>query len=581
MLQIALIATIVIPWIGALCVWGLGDHRPRLVQILAVGFAALAGLAALAMLPQASSEPAVRFQLGGVFGDFTLVPDGLGVLIAGVASVVGCLAIVFALDYMEHGHQLARFYALVLFFIGAMSGLGLSGSLLLTFLFWEITALCSYALISFHNDDPKAVTGGVKALIMTQVGGVGLLAGALLSIAYLGDGQISTFLSQAHTLPASVLGVMGFGFLLAAAAKSAQVPLHSWLPDAMEAPTPVTALIHAATMVNGGVYLLARFYPAFVEVPGWRVAVMIVGASSALLAGLMALAAMDIKRVLAYSTISQLGYMVYAVGSGSIFASQFHLLSHAIFKALLFLGAGAIITALDTRDLLKMGGLGKRMPFVRATFVIGSLGLVGLPIANGFFSKELILEGGLASGPFILYLVMLFSAGLTALYTVRLNWLVFAGESRGTAPAHDGQPAMRVSLAILSAATLTSAILAGGLGRLLAETLPFHHLEAHSTLEIVEEVFTAPATWIALCVIFVGGALWFARSYFTKVTRAGQPVLNAGLGFEWLNMQVVRGTQWLAARLQKTQTGQLNWNIAGLVGALTLLLLILMGGMFK
>ena len=186
----------------------------------------------------------------------------------------------------------------------------------------------------------------------------------MLIYAYLGDTQISTFLARAHSLPAGVLSLMAFGFLVAAAAKSAQVPLHSWLPDAMEAPTPVTALIHAATMVNAGVYLLARFYPAFEGVPGWRIAVTVVGLLSALLAGIMALAADDIKRVLAYSTVSQLGFMVYAVGTGSIFASQFHLLSHAIFKALLFLGAGAIITAVGTRDLHRMGGLGKKMPFV-------------------------------------------------------------------------------------------------------------------------------------------------------------------------------------------------------------------------
>ena len=226
--------------------------------------------------------------------------------------------------------------------------------------------------------------------------------------------------------PAGVLGLMAFGCLVAAAAKSAQVPFHSWLPDAMEAPTPVTALIHAATMVNAGVYLLARFYPAFQGVPGWCLAVMVVGAASALLAGLMAVAADDIKRVLAYSTISQLGFMVYAVGSGAIFASQFHLLSHAIFKALLFLSAGASITALGTRDLRQMGGLGKKMPFVQAVFVIGALGLVGLPIANGFFSKDLMLEGGLAGGPFWLISSCCLSVGITALYTLRLVWLVFA-----------------------------------------------------------------------------------------------------------------------------------------------------------
>ena len=188
---------------------------------------------------------------------------------------------------------------------------------------------------------------------------------------------------------------VAFGFLIAAAAKSAQFPFQTWLPDAMEAPTPISALIHAATMVNAGVYLLARFYPAFATVPYWREAVMAVGMISALLAAVMALVATDLKRVLAYSTVSQLGYMVYAVGAGGIFASQFHLLSHAVFKALLFLGAGAVIHAAGTRDMRQMGGLGKQMPVVRAVFVIGALALAGMPILNGFWSKELVLEAGL------------------------------------------------------------------------------------------------------------------------------------------------------------------------------------------
>ena len=177
-----------------------------------------------------------------------------------------------------HGEdQLGRYYFLVLFFIGAMTGLVLSGNLLFTFFFWEITALSSYGLISFYNDDPKAVTAGIKALIMTQVGGVGLLAGTLIAFANLGSLQITDLLSGAPALPAGALAWIAFSFLIAAAAKSAQFPFHTWLPDAMEAPTPVSALIHAATMVNAGIYLLARFYPAFESVPGWATCVLLVG----------------------------------------------------------------------------------------------------------------------------------------------------------------------------------------------------------------------------------------------------------------------------------------------------------------
>ena len=201
--------TIGLPWLGAACVWLVGDRKPHLLHRLAVVFAVLTGLAALGMLPFATSAAAVRIQAGGVFGEFTLVPDGLGVCIAGIAAVVGCLAVIFSVDYMKHHEeQLARYYALILFFIGAMAGVGLAGSLLLMFLFWEITALCSYALISFHNDDPKAVAGGIQALIMTQLGGVGLLAGSLLAYTYLGTTQISAFLAGAHTLPVHILSLI-------------------------------------------------------------------------------------------------------------------------------------------------------------------------------------------------------------------------------------------------------------------------------------------------------------------------------------------------------------------------------------
>ncbi|NUN51651.1 MAG: AtpZ/AtpI family protein, partial [Planctomycetaceae bacterium] len=350
--------------------------------------------------------------LAGVFGGIWL--DGKWGTDP-VATVVGSLAVIFSVDYMRGEASLGRYYALVLLFIGAMVGLALSGSLFLMFVFWEITALCSYALIAFYNDDPKAVAGGIRALIITQVGGLGLLAGALIAYAYLGDTQISTFLARADTLPAGMLAVMAFGALIAAAAKSAQVPFHTWLPGAMEAPTPVSALIHAATMVNAGVYLLARFYPAFEGVTGWKTAVVVIGLLSAFLAALMALVATDLKRVLAYSTISQLGYMVYAVGVGGVFASQFHLLSHAVFKALLFLAAGAVIHGVGTRDMRRMGGLRREMPFVRTVFVIGALALAGLPFFNGFWSKELVLEDGLHDGPVWAYAGMLIAAGITAL----------------------------------------------------------------------------------------------------------------------------------------------------------------------
>ena len=226
---------------------------------------------------------------------------------------------------------------------------------------------------------PKAVAGGIKALIITQVGGVGLLAGTLMAFTALGSFQISDLLANSSALPAALLAFIAFSFLIAAAAKSAQFPFHAWLPDAMEAPSPVSALIHAATMVNAGIYLLARFYPAFEFVPGWRTSVLLVGFISALIASLSALVATDLKRVLAYSTVSQLGYMVYAIGAGGVLASQFHLLNHAVFKALLFLAAGSVIHSVGHARYAAHGWPGRQMPFVRNVFIVGALALAGCP----------------------------------------------------------------------------------------------------------------------------------------------------------------------------------------------------------
>lgn len=581
MAAILILLTIGLPWLGAVLVWLARDSRPRLQNILAVGFSVAAGLAALALIPSTSSGTAIHLAAGGIFGDFTFVPDGLGVFLAVVATVIGSLAVIFSIDYMKGEAQLGRYYALVLAFIGAMAGLVLTGSLFLVFIFWEITALCSYALISFHNDDPKAVAGGIKALIITQLGGIGLLAGALLVYAHLGTYEISVLLEKAHLIPAGMLAWMAFGFLAAAAAKSAQFPFQTWLPDAMEAPTPVSALIHAATMVNAGVYLLARFYPAFEGVPGWKTAVIAVGAITALMAAVMALVSTDLKRVLAYSTVSQLGYMVYAIGAGGVFASQFHLLSHSIFKALLFLGAGAVIHAVGTRDMRQMGGVGKQMPRVRTVFVIGALALAGIPVLNGFWSKELVLETGLTHGPWLAYLVMLVGAGLTALYTFRCVWMVFYGEPRSHLHGHDAQTAMQIALVPLALGTLVSWLLAGPFAQLLAGSLPFHELEAHSTLEVLAEVITAPATYLALAVVALGLAAWIWRERLSGLASALQGLgkwAADSFGFESINRTVVSSTQRLAEWLRGSQTGYLGWNVAGILAGLIIILAILAWG---
>ncbi len=581
MAQWLILLTIGLPWLGALAAWLTRNEREHAQHALAVGFSVAAGLAALALIPHAGSGVALRIPIGGPFGDMTFVADGLGVFLAAIATVIGSLAVIFSVDYMRGDPQIGRYYSQVLLFIGAMAGLVLSNSLLFLFFFWEITALCSYALISYYSDDPKAVRAGIEALIMTQLGGVGLLGGALLTYATLGTYEIDAFLRGAGTLAPTTLAWMAFGFLAAAAAKSAQFPFQTWLPDAMEAPTPVSALIHAATMVNAGVYLLARFYPAFAPVPGWKTAVVAVGVISALITACMALVAPDLKRALAYSTVSQLGYMVYAVGVGGILASQLHLFSHAIFKALLFLGAGAVIHAVGTRDMRQMGALGRRMPFVRSVFVIGALALAGLPILNGFWSKELVLEAGIAGGPGWAVAGMVLGAGLTACYTFRMVWMVFYGEARSQLHAHDATPAMRISLWLLAAGTLTSWLLAGPFSHLLESTLPFHRLHALSTAGMVTEILEAPATWTALGVIALGLLAWWGRAGLAWLTGSldwlGEAASHS-FGFEWINRRVVAATRDTADALRVTQSGLLSWNVLGILGGLVVILILLAWG---
>ncbi len=568
---------IALPWLGAISVWLARNERAKLQHTLAVVFSVLTAISSLVLLIFASSEAVIRIPLGVSFGELTFVPDGLAASLTAIAAVVGSLAVIFSVDYMRDDAQLGRYYFLVLFFIGAMTGLVLSGNLLFTFFFWEITALCSYGLISFYNDDPKAVAGGIKALIITQVGGVGLLTGTLIAFANLNSFQISDLLKNASTIPVVPLSLIAFSFLIAAAAKSAQFPFHTWLPDAMEAPTPVSALIHAATMVNAGIYLLARFYPAFESVPAWKMSVLLVGLISALIAGLSALIATDLKRVLAYSTVSQLGYMVYAIGAGGVFASQFHLLSHAVFKALLFLAAGSVIHSVGTRNMRRMGALGKRMPFVRNVFIIGALALAGVPILNGFWSKELILEVGLEHSPIWAYGLMLLGAGLTAFYTFRMVWLVFFGKERDQLHVHPAGSAMKVALGILAAGTFITWLFFGGLNGLLSTTLPFHELERESLFGMVTAILSAPATWFALFIVATGFGISWVRARGFMLFGGGwlQPFVDTSFGFESVNNFVVQGVSKFAERLRATQTGELNWNILGIVSALLVVLVIL------
>jgi NADH-quinone oxidoreductase subunit L len=580
------------PWVGAILVWLVGDRRPRWQHALASAAGLSAAAAAIALLQPnlwgATTDVAFSLPFGPFIGDMTFVADSLAVYLAVIAATVGSLTIIFSIGYMAGAHQLGRYYMFVLAFIGAMCGLVFSGNLLFLFLFWEVTAFCSYALISFHNDDPKAVAAGIKALIITQIGGAGLLIGIIIASAYLPDLQISTFLTGASGLPAVVLAIAAFGFLLAAMAKSAQAPLHVWLPDAMEAPTPVSALIHAATMVNAGVYLLARFYPAFAEVPGWAVAVIVVGAVTALLAALLATVCDDLKRVLAYSTVSQLGYMVTAVGIGAIFESQFYLLNHALFKALLFLGAGAIIHELGTRDMRQMGGLWRRMSQVAVPFLIGAAALAGLPFFNSFWSKEILLETALEHFPRTVYPALALGAGLTALYAMRMCWMLFFAQPAGerTDERIHVSPFMLAPLVVLAVGASFPWLLAEPFAAWMQQTMPLHAAFILPDRPINSLISThtvlAFSTLIILSITAIG--LWLGWR-MTRPRPADSPGSGWSRGIDKIESffiestdAVAGATQNTAAVLQKTQTGQLNWNVAGIVLGLIALLLVLVIG---
>jgi NADH-quinone oxidoreductase subunit L len=308
-----------------------------------------------------------------------------------------------------------------------------------------------------------------------------------------------------------------------------------------------------------------------------------IGAITAILSAIMAATAYDLKRVLAYSTISQLAYMVYAVGVGDIFASQFHLLSHSLFKALLFLAAGAVIHSIGTRDMRLMGGLGRKMPFVRSMFIIGALALAGIPFFNGFWSKDAILAAGFSHGPMWAYLIMLIATGITAYYTTRCVWMVFLGEPRTEIHPHPVSPVMKASLFILAIGTLTSWGMGGRLAEFFEHSLPFHHFHPLSIAERFAEVFTFPMTYGTLLVIATGMVVYLYIKRVRGVVHEFRGIIQFaenGLGFDALNAVVSQVTIYTAEALRYTQTGVLNWNIFGmLLGMIAMLGLIEMGGL--
>ena len=379
--------------------------------------------------------------------------DQLSVLVGAFVSFVSFLVVVYSLGYMKDEPGQTRYYTLVLLFVGSMMGLVMSGNLIQFYFFWELVGVCSALLIAFWTDRPAARKAGLKAFVVTRIGDSSLLIAVVLIATTFGTTSFATILgpSGIPSLGTDTIFALGLLMFIGSMGKSAQVPLHMWLPDAMEGPTTVSALIHAATMVNAGVYLMLRMYPVITlpQLSGSLTGIILaVGLLSSLVGGVCALAADDIKRVLAYSTISQLGLMFAAIGLGSLTASAYQMISQGLFKALAFLAAGSVITALGTREIDKMGGLAKYMKFTYVGFLVSVLAMSGLPPLVGFWSKDAILSSALRGGALPTAFVLC-AFTLTALYSFRVLFRVFHGKAAPSKQPVESPQSMLLPIGVL------------------------------------------------------------------------------------------------------------------------------------
>lgn len=402
--------------------------------------------------------------------------DPLSSVMILIITGVGSFIHLYSAGYMSHDHSQGRYFVYLNMFLAAMLVLVLGANLPLMFVGWEGVGLCSYLLIGFWYSDPVKASAGKKAFVVNRVGDLGFLLGIFFTFVTFKTLDFVGLRDAIVNLPPlpAMTAVIAFCLFIGACGKSAQFPLHVWLPDAMAGPTPVSALIHAATMVTAGVYMIARLSFLYASVPDIGSIVATVGVFTALFAALIALVQNDIKKVLAYSTVSQLGFMFLGVGVGGYTAGVFHLMTHAFFKALLFLGAGSVIHAMSNeQDMRKMGGLRKHIPITFWTFIIGWAAILGLPPFSGFFSKDEILWTALEHGYTGHYLVGLFAAGLTAFYMTRAVYLTFFGESRLSEKAkehlHESPLSMTIPLMVLALLSFAG----GFLG------IPGHHFLEH------------------------------------------------------------------------------------------------------
>ena len=493
--------------------------------------------------------------------DFALRFDPLSAVMAMVVTGVSFLIHVYSIGYMHGDKGFNRYFAYLNLFVFFMLILVLADNPVLMFVGWEGVGLCSYLLIGFWYEDEKNAAAGKKAFITNRVGDAGFLTGLMLMFGLLMSQGV--FASDFETLAASVgllsgKTVLGFGaptvigllLFFGATGKSAQFPLYVWLPDAMAGPTPVSALIHAATMVTAGVYMLARMGFLYALAPGALEAVLVVGCFTAFLGAVIATLQSDIKKVLAYSTISQIGYMFMAVGAGSCAAGVFHLTTHAFFKALLFLAAGSVIHGMSgEQNMFKMGGLSKEMRFTFILTAVGWLAISGIPPLAGFYSKDLVLEHVHAHGAPILWYIGLATAGLTAYYITRLIVLTFLGGKRSSSHAHESPLLMTVPMAALAALALTGGWL--GSKYLLAFLDP---AAAHSPAGADPEARRLMLISVITALAGIASGFFFtipalAQALAEKFRFAREVVFNKFYVDEIYEFTIIRPLKWTADRV--------------------------------
>ncbi len=433
-----LIALWLLPLLGAVLCWAFGPQLQRAAGWLAtaIAFAAFAcTLASWGAGTQSlngalgADQPLVRWMPGFHLG---LLLDPLSLLWACIITGVGALIHLYSIGYMEGDSAFARFFAYMNFFLFAMLTLVLSDNFVGLLIGWGLVGLASYFLIGFWFHKPSAVAAARKAFVINVAGDVGIMFAIFLIVQKTGSIGFGNAFAAADTYGPTLLLAICISLFIGAAAKSAQVPLHTWLPDAMEGPTPVSALIHAATMVTAGVYLIARCAPLWSHDGNAQLLVGTIGGVTALLGAVLGMVQWDIKRILAYSTMSQIGYMIMGVGVGAYEAGVAHFFTHAFFKAQLFLGSGLIIHALaNEQDVRRMGGLRKRLPFAFIAMLVGVLAICGIPGLSGSFSKDAVIQGALDHGHPWLYAVGIVTAGMTAYYMFRMLFVTFFGRYRG------------------------------------------------------------------------------------------------------------------------------------------------------